>query len=511
MGTRVTPRTHTPGVLASEPATRGIRAAGLRRPRPLELVIALTVLAAALRFATLNVQSIWLDEAATLTLVHRGFGGMLSHLSTSESAPPLYYILVWTWTKIFGAGPLGFRSFSALVGTLTIPVLYLAGRTVSTRVGLWAAALATVNPAMYYYSQEARCYALLILFGAVAFVLWQRALQTPDTRHLALWAGASSLALLTHYFAAFLFIPEAIVLAKRTGWRRLLAPAGAVLCVGIALTPLALSQRADGNTNWIEDASLASRVGETAKQFVVGVYGPLEILSAAIVGLLAAGALWLLRTRGDARERRLARGVALVAVTGIALPLLLALTHLVDVFDGRNVIAAWVPWAVLIAAGLGARSAGRTGLLLGTGICVISLAVIAGINLLPAYQRDNWRGAAQALPAPAGKRVIVGERYASIPLSIYLSGVHTFSGSRTATEELDFVALRTQRSGRSPLPPSVPTEPPPGFHLAGVHTTASYAISRFLSPRATSVSVKTLRNILKQPSAEIMLQQAPLR
>lgn len=72
-------------------------------------MIALTLGAAALRFATLNVQSIWLDESATMVLVRRGFSGMLSHLSSSESAPPLYYILVWAWTKLFGAGPLGFR------------------------------------------------------------------------------------------------------------------------------------------------------------------------------------------------------------------------------------------------------------------------------------------------------------------------------------------------------------------------------------------------------------------
>jgi hypothetical protein len=36
--------------------------------------------------------------------------------------------------------------------------MYLAGRRISTRVGIWAAALAVVNPAMCYYSQEARCY-----------------------------------------------------------------------------------------------------------------------------------------------------------------------------------------------------------------------------------------------------------------------------------------------------------------------------------------------------------------
>ena len=41
----------------------------LRRPGPTEIVLTLTLLAAAMRFGTLNVQSIWLDESATMILV----------------------------------------------------------------------------------------------------------------------------------------------------------------------------------------------------------------------------------------------------------------------------------------------------------------------------------------------------------------------------------------------------------------------------------------------------------
>src|ERR1700685_4181046 len=81
-----------------------------RRPSPTEIVVALTVLGGILRFATLNVSSIELDESATIVLVHRGFSGMLSHLAQTESTPPLYYILIWAWTKVFGATPYGFRS-----------------------------------------------------------------------------------------------------------------------------------------------------------------------------------------------------------------------------------------------------------------------------------------------------------------------------------------------------------------------------------------------------------------
>src|ERR1700677_831612 len=220
------------------------RRARWRNPSPVELVIALTVLGGVLRFATLNVSSIELDESATLILVHRGFSGMLSHLAKSESTPPLYYILVWAWSKVFGAGPVGFRSMSALIGTVTIPVMYLAGREISQRVGVWAAVLTTLSPSMYFFSQEARAYGLLVLFCAAAYVAWQRSLREPSTRNLAMWCALSSLSILAHYFAAFLFISEAVVLIRRIGWRRVLAPIGVGVLVGLALVPLAASQGA---------------------------------------------------------------------------------------------------------------------------------------------------------------------------------------------------------------------------------------------------------------------------
>jgi mannosyltransferase len=483
--------------------------AGRRLSRTGQAVLALTVAAAVLRFATLDVQSIWLDESATMLLVRRGFAGMLSHLSASESAPPLYYVLVWAWTKVFGLGVIGFRSFSALVGTLTIPVMYLAGRRVSERVGLWAAALATVNPAMYYYSQEARCYALLIFFSAIAFVFWQHALENPDKRRLALWAGASILAVLTHYFAAFLFIPEAIVLIRRYGLRRLLVPAGAVVLVGLALMPLAVAQHGNGHkSEWIEESSLISRVAETAKQFLVGLYSPLEIFTALTGGLLAAGALVLVIRRTSQAERRVARDVAIVAAAALALPLALALSHALDVFDGRNMIADWVPAALLIAIGLGASGARRAGTSIGVCLCILFLGVVVSVNLIPDYQRDNWRGAAQALPSRRSPdQIIVAEGSSWYPLSVYLPGARPLTGATLSTRELDFIALRARRTGHSPVPPVVPNRPPRGFRLVSVRDTESYAVTRFLAPRATTVSLATLRQLSREPYAEAIQQR----
>ena len=133
--------------------------------------------------------------------------------------------------------------------------------------------------------------------------------------------------------------------------------------------------------------------------------------------------------RTQAREREAARDFAIVGAVGLGLPLVAAATHALDVFDGRNVIAAWIPWALLLAIGLAAPRARRLGASLGICLCVLSLAVIAAINAIPGYQRDDggaWPGRWE--PPRSPDRVLVAERYSSMPLSIYLPGTRTDAG-----------------------------------------------------------------------------------
>src|SRR3712207_5330908 len=157
--------------------------------------------AAALRFATLDLQSFWVDEGATVHLLRSDFGGMLDGLTVTEKTPPLYYLLAWLWTRPFGTGEIGVRSLSALIGVLTVPAAFaLARELVSERAALIAAALVAVNPLLVWYSQEARAYALLVLLATLATLFCVRGRPW-------LWALFSALALATHYFAAFVVGP----------------------------------------------------------------------------------------------------------------------------------------------------------------------------------------------------------------------------------------------------------------------------------------------------------------
>ena len=59
-------------------------------------------------------------------LVRLGLGPMLRTIPRTESTPPLYYVLAWVWTHVFGSGEFGLRSLSALAGAGTV---FLGGRS----------------------------------------------------------------------------------------------------------------------------------------------------------------------------------------------------------------------------------------------------------------------------------------------------------------------------------------------------------------------------------------------
>jgi Dolichyl-phosphate-mannose-protein mannosyltransferase len=72
---------------------------------------------------------------------------MVDAVPHSEPTPPLYYVVAWFWSRIFGTDEAGLRSFSALIGTATVPATYAAARQfLSQRSAFVAAALVAVSP-----------------------------------------------------------------------------------------------------------------------------------------------------------------------------------------------------------------------------------------------------------------------------------------------------------------------------------------------------------------------------
>ena len=403
-------------------------ASRLARPEPLVLG-GILLLAAWLRFRHLGLQSYWFDESVTVQVIHQPFSKMIDSIAASESTPPAYYLLAWLWTRPLGVSEAGLRSLSAMAGLAAVPLVWAAGRRlVGVRAGLVAAGVVAASPTLVWYSQEARAYAPMVLLAAASFLLFLRAREEPRGSWLGAWALACAVALATHYFTAFLVLPEAGLLLWR--WRRsrlgpVLRAIGAVAAAGLALVPLAVHQEASGRTAWIGASDAGDRAVQVAKELLtVGAHSvttgtnPRSLWSVpalALVLVAAALVLWL----GDAGERRGAGLAAAVGAVAIAVPLALTLTPL-DFFQDRNLLAAWVPLSVALGAGFAVRRAAATGLLAAGALVAIGVWIDHRVVREPDLHRADWRALARALgPASEPRAILVEPSFAVAPLSVY--------------------------------------------------------------------------------------------
>jgi len=476
--------------------------------RSVQLLAGITVAAAALRFSTLDVQSYWFDEATTVHLVRMDLGGMLGAIPDSESTPPVYYVVAWLWAKVFGVGEFGLRSLSALIGTVSVPVVYaLAKRAVSERAGVAAAALAAFNPLLVWYSQEARAYALLVLLCAIATLLAIDARERPRTRTTAMWAVVAALALGTHYFAIFVVGPLAVWLLRSRRDRATTGAVAAVGVAGIALLPLAVDQADGVRADFIQGTALPQRMVEVPKQFLVGYAAPGDVIAIVLAGLLAIGGGWLLFRRTEAGERRGALALGALGAVAVAVPALLAIVG-IDYLITRNVIVAWVPLFIALAAGFAVDGLGR---IAAGALCVIGLALIVAINFDSTYQRDDWRGVAESLPPPTGERaLVVAPVNGLVPFEIYLPGSKPLpSTANTTVREIAAVGLVRGDGGRRPDPPRGPTRPPPpGFRPVRRVEGKTFTVVLYRADQPQRVPASQLYGVSFDPRAALITQPA---
>jgi mannosyltransferase len=443
--------------------------------RVLRALIALVALAAGVRLWRIGHQSFWLDETFTAMLVDRDLWGMLKGVRETESTPHLYYLLAWAWSRVFGDGEAALRSMSALFGIATVPVAYAAARELfSHRAALIGAALVAVNPWLVWYSQEARAYSLFVLLATASLLFFLR-------RDLVRWSVASALAVLTHYFAAFLVAPMALWLLWTNRTRTSVTSVASVAAVGAALAPLALAQRASGHTKFISDIPLGERVTSLPKKFVTGELGTPTPGLGALAGALAVAGLVLLWRCGTRDEQRGAVALAVLVTAALVVPLVLAVAGL-DYLFPRNAIAVFVPAALALGAGFGAERAGRLGVVLAAGLAATAVAVSLQVSLNESVQRDDLRGLAAALGPPAGERAIVLNPQVQVKaLEHYAGPLRQFPNRVLPVYEVDAILVTRGGIKREPQPPT------PDFVEVGRRSSPSWQLVRFRAPRPAGV------------------------
>jgi mannosyltransferase len=424
------------------------RSSGLHVSRTVALVGALTVLAAVARFAGIGSQSYWYDEAHTVWILHSSFGEMLARIQSSETSPPLYFILAWPWAHLFGDSESALRSLSALAGVVTVPVAYAAGaKLMSRRAGVIAAALTACNPLLVWYSQEARSYALMVLLTGVALLAFAYLRAEPTRGWMITWTIAGGLALATHYYAALTVVPEAIWLFRHYRSHRVIRIGlAAVVVWSSALAIFVLEQfRFLAGNNWIADVPLARRAADVPKAFVVGPAAPLSQWLVLASGILVAFAAWLVVKRAGAHERVPILFIARLTAAGIALVIVLIALGF-DQVDYRNMLALWLPTALVVAGGLGVRRSGAAGVVAAGALCAIGIIIVVGVAVDGRLQRPDWRGVAQALGSKPNRAIFAVNGCQLLPLSLYVPGLQFAPAGGATVSDLDVVVAAHQGS-----------------------------------------------------------------
>ncbi len=239
---------------------------GRRLFAPLLILLILIILGFWLRVHNLDAFSFWTDEGLTpersgypVPVILRNII-LIQNVVTTDTHPPLYYLIIHATRPLLGLSDFAFRYPSVLFGVLLIPLIYQLGRRLGgPAVGLLVALLAAANPLQVYYSQEARMYTLLVLLvTGMSYILWRdMRLEIRDTSSEArpselvsrisnlvspfVYALLSALAVYTHYTAVFIVAAQApfwVWVLWRKGMKRvILGAAAAAVLVAVPLIP----------------------------------------------------------------------------------------------------------------------------------------------------------------------------------------------------------------------------------------------------------------------------------
>ena len=416
--------------------------------QPIVPVALIMLAAAALRFYHLGVQPLWLDESLTWLYAgaqHHGVAGQDVH-------PPLYYSLVRLW--MHGVPGLGIppiasqdnefflRVPSAVLGVLTVPLVYALGRTIGgARLAAVAALFFAIAPFQIRYAQEARMYALLTFLAALT--MWGVSTLLAPSRPEDAEAGSSGAdspsilgrkralpawiavvagsvgALYTHNTAILLLVSWNLVLViGRLDRRNLirnwsLALGAIVLCWIPWLPRMAGQARAVLADYWIPAPDL-NRVIET----LGALYLPLDEPFPLYVGtsLLVTG-LWALGLFQWRRNHRWAVFLLVLVAAPITGIFLVSLVQ--PVFLARTLIWTTIPFYVTLAAG--ALSLKHRPLRILVLFAVVGLNLWGVADYYTSYEKESWDEAADyvASKAAAGDVILIHKNYVKEPFNYY--------------------------------------------------------------------------------------------
>jgi 4-amino-4-deoxy-L-arabinose transferase-like glycosyltransferase len=374
---------------------------------------AITAAGAVLRLYAIDAQSLWHDEAISLTVARAPIGDLPGFFRAEpgglpfEYNPPVYSYLLHLWLAVVGFGDTQARLLSAIAGTAAIPLVFdLTRRLYDDRAGLAAALLLAVSQLGVMYGQEARHYAVFLCFVLVtAWCYW----QAFTTRRLAAWCACTVSAVLmvgTQYYGVFVIGALAIFTAiswRPFPWRWV---AGSAVVGAAAIVPwlrFALAGQLSAASDRVQPeyfrfglSTAASTIGRFSNGAVDGLLNSTPLWTFTVVAALFGVPLaWLVARAATARLGAAAgeRRATVFALLLWAVPLGAVFTLGAALNVQYNVrYAAFCIAAYYVLVGAGATRLARPW----RTIVIVAIVAYSGLSLRANYAvpyKENYRDA----------------------------------------------------------------------------------------------------------------------
>lgn len=275
-------------------------------------MLLITLGAFAVRVFRLGDQSLWWDEIFAIMVARMPLPDWFTFIFYQDRAQvPFYFALLSLWTNI-GATEFIARFLSVLIGTLTVPAIYVFGARVGGRwVGVASAMLLALSPFHIWYSQEARVYALTALLALLSHLFLLALLRRPRALTTLALAIVNALGCYAHYlFSTLLLAQMCFMIFNRRRYPRALKHwfvANFIAAVLFLPWPLAVALTgglAQAGIAWILPAQWYD-VFLSVYDFLLGAANdPRNVLNWLAVGTLVSVALYALGAyRRDEMQR----------------------------------------------------------------------------------------------------------------------------------------------------------------------------------------------------------------
>jgi len=370
--------------------------------------------------------SIWVDEAQTWRYArHTTFAGWRSEIASdrfSESQMPLGMFSAWVGARFLGTSEWAMRAPNMLWAAGSICIFYLLGRSLHQP---FLTLLIAVQPYLWFYTNEARPYALQIFSGAVLLYGLYQAIQLKlrgNTWALILGIGAV-LACASSMLGLFSTIPALVILLYyilKEKW----PVTSAHLVIGVFFTatllPLGLYygfkvfQGAGGAKIWkvgisnlaysclefsgfagLLPARQALRAMAHNSDSVCSVWlsaSPRAVLAVFLISFFLLMGIWLIKSWRQISDW--SRNCLFFFVTSFFL-LWLAATMVHFPFWGRHLAASFPAFICLVGAFLSclwSKGLGGRALVLAFFISLTASSLL--LRFSPDHAKDDYRGAA---------------------------------------------------------------------------------------------------------------------